>query len=299
MGAVWARLRYLARTAWVGLTASPVTSGVATFTIAVSLVLVGAFALLVSNMEGLLRRFGEEVRLTAYLATDLPEQEQRALAEALAERADVESAEWVSRELALERFKGRVGGELLEGLDENPLPASVEILLAPAHRSQEGLERVASEVARLAGVDEVSRGHAWVESYARAVSFLRAAGLVLGGVLVLAALLIVANTIRLAVYARRDELEILRLVGATRTFTAAPFLLEGLVQGIVGGLAALAVLYLAYLVLASRLQEGLTFVLGSAPASFLSGEASLLLIAGGAALGLLGSAAAVLQGLRS
>ena len=301
MKGLWARLRYFGRTAWVGLRAGAVTGAVGIVTITVSLLLVGAFALLVSNMEGLIDRFGSQVRITAYLTEASTEEAQHALRDALAEREDVESAEWVSKEAALARFRERVGAqsELLEGLEANPLPASLEIALAPAHQTPVGLERLAVDLAGEEVVEEVTHGHAWVEGYARAVSLLRAGGVVVGGVLVLAALLIVTNTIRLAVYARRDELDILLLVGATRGFIAIPFLLEGLVQGLAGGLLALALLYATYLGVGAELQEALAFLLGNAPPRFLEPGGSLLLVGCGAALGLVGSLVAVFQGLRT
>jgi cell division transport system permease protein len=239
--------------------------------------------------------------MTAYLAEGSSEESQHALRDALAEREDVESAEWVSKEAALARFRERVGAqsELLEGLEENPLPASLEIALAPAHQTPAGLERLAADLAEEPGVEEVTHGHAWVESYARAVALLRAGGVVLGGVLVLAALLIVTITIRLAVYARRDELDILLLVGATRGFIAVPFLLEGLIQGFAGGLLALGLLYATYLGVGAELQEALAFLLGNAPPRFLEPSGSLMLVGCGAGLGLIGSLIAVFQGLRS
>ena len=301
MKGLWARLRYFGRTAWVGLRSSAVTGGVGIVTITVSLLLVGAFALVVSNMEGLIDRFGSQVRMTAYLTDTSSVEAQHALRDATAAREDVESALWVSKEAALERFRERVGAqsELLEGLDANPLPASLEIALAEAHQTPAGLERLAADLAADEIVEEVTHGHAWVEGYARAVALLRAGGVVLGAVLVLAALLIVTNTIRLAVYARRDELDILLLVGATPGFIAIPFLLEGLVQGLAGGLLALALLYATFLGVGAELQEALAFLLGHAPPRFLEPGGALLLVAGGAALGLVGSLIAVLQGLRS
>jgi cell division transport system permease protein len=301
MKGLWARLRYFARTAWVGLRSSTVTGVVGIVTITVSLLLVGAFALLVSNMEGLIERFGSQVRLTAYLTEASAGEAQQALRASLAEREDVESVEWVSKEAALERFRERVGSqsELLEGLDVNPLPASLEIALAPAHQTPAGLERLAAALAGEEIVDEVTHGHAWVEGYARAVALLRVGGSVLGSVLVLAALLIVTNTIRLAVYARRDELDILLLVGATRGFIAIPFILEGLAQGLAGGLLALGLLYATYLGVGAELQEALAFLLGNAPPRFLEPGGSALLVACGAALGLIGSLVAVFQGLRA
>jgi cell division transport system permease protein len=213
----------------------------------------------------------------------------------------VERAEPVSKQAALERFRRRMGGdaELLEGLDENPLPASIEVDLVPAERSSEGLASLAARLAALPGAAEVSHGHAWVEGYARALSLMQAAAFAIGGVLALAALVIVTNTIRLAVYARRDEIDILMLVGATRTFVSIPFLLEGLVQGVLGGLLALALVYGVFSLLGGPLQGAFTFLLGHATPAFLGGGARAALVAGGAALGVVGSAAALLQGLRS
>jgi cell division transport system permease protein len=302
MTGLLAQLRYFARSAWLGLRSSPLPSVVSVATIAVSLFLIGVFVLLLTNMSGILERFGREVRLTAYVDDSLVRPEaERALLERVRRTPGVARAEWVSREQALERFRERLGGEsaLLDGIDENPLPASVEIELAPAQRSAEGLARAAQAVAALDGVAEVSRGHAWVEGYARAVSLVRAGSAVLGAVLGLAALVIVSNTIRLAVYARRDEIEILMLVGAARSFAAVPFLLEGLILGTLGGLLALGLLWLAYALLGGPLEGGLTFLLGHASPRFLDGSTSLWLVAAGAGLGVVGSAAAVAQGLRA
>ena len=133
----------------------------------------------------------------------------------------------------------------------------------------------------------------------RTVALVRAAGLGIGGVLALAAVLIVSNTIRLAVYARRDEIEILLLVGGSRSFVSIPFLLEGLVQGLTGGALALGALYGVYQLLLPSLQGGLTFLLGNATPGFLGAEGALWLLVAGASLGVLGSAAALAQGWRS
>jgi cell division transport system permease protein len=278
-----------------GLTASPLTSAVATLTIATCLLLAGAFALLLVNMERVLARFGEEVRVSAYLADDLAPEAQQGLAERARRIAGVESVTWVSKEAALERFRASPFGRasLLDGLDENPLPSSLEIVLAPERRNREGLDALVRALRGLPGIDELGYGHEWVEGYARAVALVRGIALVLGAVLALATLLIVSNTIRLSVYARRDEIEILALVGAGRAFVATPFLLEGLLEGALGGALALGGLALGFHALAGRYGAGLELLLGNAqPLFFGAGEAALL-VAVGALLGGLGSAVAV------
>ena len=285
----------LAQSAIRGLQASPVTSAAAVLTIAVTLILVGAFALLVANMQGLVSRFSEELQVVAYLSDHLNDNQVRELASRVATVEGVQSVEIVSPDEALERLQHSLGGaELLEGLEENPLPPSLEISLVPGRRTPEGLAIVVGSLDGLPGISELGKGQEWVEGYSRAVALMRSATVGLGLVLGLAALLIVANTIRLALYAREDELEILSLVGASRTFVRVPFLLEGTLQGAAGGAVALASLYAAFLLLLPEVQYGLELFLGNRPPRFFGVREAATLVGGGAGLGALGSLAALM-----
>ena len=277
-----------------GLRGSPVTTAVAIVTIGVSLVLVGAFQLLLRNMEELLDDFGDDLHVTAYLEDDLAAGEQRKLEELILTVEGVERVRAVSKAEALERFRTGVGGgaALLEGLEENPLPASLKILLVPERRSPEGMRIVAESIQGLPGIADLASGQDWVDGYLRAIALVRGTGIGLGVILALATLLIVTNTIRLAVFARRDELEILWLVGASRSFMNTPFLLEGLVQGTIGGTVAVALLYGIFRLVLPGFEFGLELVLGVVPRFFTLSEA-LVLIGEGASLGLVGSVAAV------
>jgi len=283
--------------AFRGLRASPVTSAIATGTIALCLLLAGSFTLLLVNMERVLTHFGKEVRVSAYLADDLPSEEQEALALRVQQLPGVESVAWVSKQAALERFRASPFGRasLLDGLDENPLPASLEIVLVPEQRNRAGLDALVKTLGDLSGIEELGYGHEWVEGYARAVALVRGVALAIGAVLALATLLIVANTIRLSVYARRDEIEILALVGAGRVFVATPFLLEGLLEGALGGLLALGGLALGFHALGASFGSGIELVLGTAQPTFFGPGEAAWLVALGAALGGLGSAVAVLR----
>jgi cell division transport system permease protein len=276
-----------------------VTSGISVVTIGVTLVLVGAFALLLQNMEELLDQFGDDLHVTDYLESDVSGEALRALENRVREIPGVEDVEALSQDEALERFRASVGSgsALLDGLDVNPLPASLEISLRDDRRSAEGMEAVANAIEGLAGVESLSAGRDWVEGYLRAVALVRGVGVGLGIILALATLLIVANTIRLGVFARRDELEILSLVGASRSFVQAPFLLEGVLQGAAGGAIALGLLYALFRLVLPGFEFGLELLVGSAPRFFSSSEA-LIVIGGGAGLGLFGSAAALSGGWR-
>jgi cell division transport system permease protein len=152
---------------------------------------------------------------------------------------------------------------------------------------------VVGSLAGLPGVEDLASGQEWVEGYLRAIALVRGVGMGLGVILALAALLIVANTIRLAVLARRDELEILALVGASRGFVAAPFLLEGAAQGAAGGLLAVVVLGALFRLVLPELEFGLELVLGGIEPRFFAPAEAAGLVATGAGLGLVGSGAAL------
>ncbi len=295
------RLGYFVRTAIAGLRASPVTTAVAVITIGVSLVLVGAFALLLANMEELLGRFGDDLQVTVYLEEGLGAEQIVELVRIAQTVEGVQAARVVSKAEALERFRAGVGqgSALLEGLGENPLPASLELTLAPEQRSPAGMARVVGSLEGLAGVSELASGQDWVEGYLRALALLRGIGWGLGMILALATLLIVANTIRLTVFARRDELEILALVGASRAFVNTPFLLEGLLQGAVAGALALTLLYALFRLVLPGFEFGLALLLGGVAPRFFEPHEMASLVAGGAALGLVGSAAALAGGDRA
>ena len=142
---------------------------------------------------------------------------------------------------------------------------------------------------------EVGGGNEWIVGYAQAGGLIRGVAVAIGLVLALATLLIVANTIRLSIYARRDEIDILRLVGASRTYVAAPFLLEGLLEGVAGGLLGLGLLWLGWRGLSPLLRGGLTLLIGDTEPQFLGAAGASWLVAAGGLLGVLGSAAALLQ----
>jgi cell division transport system permease protein len=273
-----------------GIRNASTTSALAVLTIGVVLVLGGGASLLVNNMDDILDDVGSSLQVTAFLELGLSEDDQRTLATRVASAPGVERVERVSEADALERFERLAGGaELLAGLETNPLPASLEIFLLPEARTAESISILEEAVDGVPGIDGLSHGQEWVEGYARAVSLIRGVATGISVVLGLAALLIVANTIRLAVYARQDELDILALVGASRTFVRVPFMLEGTIQGVLGGMIALLILLGAYELLVPNLTSGLELMMGRAELRFFTTPESIRLVASGGALGFLGS----------
>lgn len=283
----WFLGMYFLRAAARGLRSSLVTTAVSIVTIGIALVLVGGFLVITTNMRTLLERAEAGLALTAYLEDDA---DLAAIAAQVDDLEGVASVEAVSKQDAIERLRSRPGSAaLLEGIEGNPLPASLVVRFTdPAF-----LEHLAARIEALPGVQEIGTGQRWMASYARALELVRIFGLGLGAVLAFATLLIVANTIRLAVYARRDELEILALVGASRSFRRVPFLLEGIAQGTAGGALALAMVYAIHRLVVPHFRPALELFLGWGEPLFLEPAQMALLIAHGAALGLLGAASAL------
>jgi len=289
------RAVYFVRTAADGLRTSPVPSAVAVGTIATTLVVMGVFGLALEQISGILGRVGEDLTISAYLADSVVDAAARELATRIATVEGVAGVEVVTRDEALRRFEGAAGDRtgLLDGLVENPLPASLEIALAPAERTEAGIERLVGAIEGLPGIEEIGHGQDWVASYGRVLTGLRAVALALGVVFALAALLIVSNTIRLAVYARRDEIEILALVGASRGFIGTPFVLEGVLQGTAGALLALAILFAGFELVTVLLGASLAFLIGHGDPVFFDGVELAAFVLAGAGLGCVGSLSAL------
>ena len=229
----------LVRTALRGLRAGVPSTVATVVTIAVTLLVVGAFALLALNMRSLLDRVGDEIQISVFLVGPIGEEDAVSWVRRAESIEGVDSVVFVSPKAALERFRRTTGGgSLLEGIEGNPLPASLELSLHESFRDGPSSAQIAETLQELPGVEDVTYGGRWTEGYGQALALVGAATWGFGAVLGLAALLIVSNAIRLAIHAREDEIDILGLVGASRTFVFAPFLIEGGLQGLLGGVLA-------------------------------------------------------------
>jgi cell division transport system permease protein len=257
-------------------------------TIAVSLFVLGAFLTVASALSGLVTRWTEKVQVIVYLEDATPDRVRESLVNRLREDPAVASLELVSREQALARFRGmfRDLSSLPEDLGENPFPASLELSLRPERQSAVEVERLAKAFAGVPGVREIQYDLLWIERLSTGVRLVRLVGAFLGGILVLAAVFTISNVIRLTIYAREDELDIMRLVGATRAYVKGPFVAEGVIQGGLGGLAASFLLWTALAWLTRDMQ--VSDLLPRATLSLSPALASLL-VAGGMGVGLVGS----------
>jgi cell division transport system permease protein len=282
---------YFLRRALRNMRQSPVLSLASIGTVAVALALLAFFAIAVLNVQQLTTSWGENLAVVAYL-DDVPDAPTiNAWVKEIEAYPEVENVTFVSRKAAFERFRRRLGDDaaLVEGLGEDVLPASMEITLKKDWRTESAISAVVERLRKDNRFSDLQYGQGWLEKLEAFLLLLRAAGLALGGFLVFAALVIVANTIKLTLYARQDELEAMTMVGGTSLFIKLPYLIEGALQGLLGGVTALVLSFLVFEVLLQKSLGSLLLITGIDTIHFLPLEWQGLLIVGGGLIGLLGS----------
>lgn len=232
---------------------APLLTGLSAAMVALALLVVGLFALAAFNLRVALQTIEERVEVVVYVRDDAQPAEIRLAEEELAELPEVLDVRFVSKEQALTNARETLPefGEVFTDLEINPLPASLEIRLQPASRSPEGVEAVADRARSYPFVEDVRYGREWVDKLflLRRIGGITAA--VLGIAFAAVATLIIGTAVRIAIFARRDEIYVMRLVGARDSFIRRPFLIEGAFTGLMGGLAAMALTWVGYRVVSS------------------------------------------------
>jgi cell division transport system permease protein len=270
---------------------SPVLSLASIATVAVSLALLAFFAIAVLNVQQLTSTWSEEMAIVAYLDDPPDAKIVKQWLGDIREYPEIAKADYITQEQAFERFRRRLGPEadLLDGLDANVLPASIEIHLQEDLRQRETVEAVVARLRQDTRFNDLQYGQEWLEKFEAFLLLLRISGAALGSFLVFAALVIVANTIKLTLYVRQDELEAMAMVGGTPLFIKLPYLVEGALQGLFGGLVALGASFLVFRLLLMEILGQLLMITGVDTIHFLSPVWQLLLVLGGSFIGLLGS----------
>jgi cell division transport system permease protein len=282
-------LAYFFQEALTSLWRSRLINALSVGTIAVSLFVLGAFLAVASSLNDIVTRWTQKVQVVFFLEDHIEDRVRASLENRLKDDPAVESQVLVTRGEALERFRAlfRDMRSLPEDLGENPFPASIEVSLRRDHQSPAEVERFVAAFEKAPGVREAQYDLLWIDRLSTGVRLVRGAGAFLGGILVLAGVFTISNVIRLTVYAREDELDIMRLVGATQAYVKGPFVAEGMIQGGLGGLIAVALLWAAFRFLRRDLMAA-SDLLGRAPLT-LPSDLVLVLVVGGMAVGIAGS----------
>ena len=283
-------LRYATEEAALSLWRGRQAGILSTLTIALALFVLGGFLLVTANLDRLGSEWSRAAELSVYLKDDVTAEQRRTVEAVLAPGEIVASHEYVSKSDALVRFKQTFSdlAPALDTVETNPLPASFEVRLRPGPDAGAAVDILAARLQQLPGVADVRYDRQWLDRLLSAIRVIRGVGFLLGSVLTIAAALTVANVVRLALYARRDELDIMQLVGAPQAYIRGPFVMEGVLQGGAGALLALAVLAVAYVALRARYLVPLATALNVSSIHFLPAQLCVLLVIGGMAVGCIG-----------
>jgi cell division transport system permease protein len=287
-------MKLLSREALLSFRRAPLLSALSVTTIAFSLFTVGLFGLVAVNLREALRGLEERVEIVAFVLRGTPSEAIAVASQDITAFPEVQDVNYVSEEEALRRART----ELVEfrdayrDLQVNPLPASLEVRMKEGYRDAATVERVAQRLKGFGFIEDVRYGREWVQKldYLRNITGL--VGLVIGLAFAAVAVVIIGVTIRLTILQRAREISIMRLVGATNWFIRGPFLLEGALKGLLGGLLSLALCYAGYILFRDKSGGTLSGLV------FFGPEHMILIIVFGVLLGLCGSLVSVGRHLR-
>ena len=297
---------YFLRESLQGFTRNLSTTLGSSITIVLSLLISGVFLVAAVMVEGLVSSVEDEVTITAYVADDADQSDIDRVMDAVRNMSDVQNVTFTTKEQALENFSNSISNaEIIEQLDgQNPLPASIDVELSDPQM----VESVASQLEGNSTYqricenpedvgDSIKYGQDTVERLFAVTNYVRYIGLALIVLLVFIALVFINNTIRLAILARRKEIAIMRLVGASNGFIRGPFLMEGAIHALIGSLFAVLIIQLLRMFAIPQLQNSLQFLSFDVPGlTYLLIYAAL--VVAGLLIGLLGSALAMRRYLK-
>jgi cell division transport system permease protein len=280
-------MRLALRETMIGFRRAPMLSVLSITTIAFSLFAFGLFSLVAINIRKTLSDVESRVEIRAFLADGTPVETVSAAMGDIGAFPEVSRVEYVSPDSALARARAELG-EFKDVFESAFLPASIDVRMREGHRDPATVKTIAARIKSFEFVDDVRYGEDWVDKLYRIRNVATATGVVLGLAFAAVAVIIIGATIRMAVMARSREISIMRLVGATDAFIRRPFLIEGFLKGVLGGLLALALTWFASVVISRNFIQ----------TAFFSRSLASLGLLGGALIGVLGSSLSVGRHLR-
>ncbi len=293
-------IKYFLREGWSSLWHNKGANLLSIAIIIVSLYVLGVFLVLSTNFNHILARWSENVQVNIYLEENLSEPALLYVQERLSILPEIGEFVYISKQEALQRFQTLFPSlqTLPDDIGGNPFPPSYELKIKKEYQTIDGIKRLASRLQRLDGVKEVSYDLQWIERLSAVMKLIRVIGIFLVGVLVFSAVSTTSNVIRLLAYARKDEIDIMKLVGASNWFIKGPFLVEGMLQGFIAGIISIGLLYLSYRLVSYYLALSYNLLFGFLLFTFLPLEYWLGIIGGGTLVGLIGSFISIRKFLR-
>ena len=261
---------------------------VTTITISLSVLIVSASILFFINTSELINIWKRGIRLMAYLQPGTSTLEVSDLQKRIQGIKGVQEVEFIPKQAALDRLKDKMQRQasLFKNLPENPLPDAFEIRIRLPEGSWQKIESIATRIESQDRIEEVEYGQQWLGRFSNIFGLFRLAGYTLCGIFFMATVFIVANTMRLVIYSRSEEVEIMRLVGASDKFIKIPFYIQSLIQGALGAAVGLTALFIAFMFLNTGVQS--TFLSGFFQIRFLPPMVLISITGGSMLVGWLG-----------
>lgn len=262
--------------------------------IGIALAMPSGLYILLTNLDRLSGNWNGQASLSVFLKQDIADPAARALARTVQDWPEVAAVELITPNDALEEFRQHSGfADALEALDDNPLPAVLTIIPAPAHAGPDAANALREKFQALPETELAQLDLQWVQRLAAILEIAERGILVISVLFALAVLLVVGNTIRLEIQNRRDEIVVTKLIGATNAFVRRPFLYSGFWYGLLGAGIAWSMVQIGFALITGPAEHLAGLYQSSFTLQTLPGELFLALLAGGAGLGLLGSWLAV------
>ena len=264
---------YSLKEGFSGLLRTKVSTTIATSVICLSLIVIGVFLIFISNTKRLVDSIQERIALEVFIDNSFDAEKIEKLRQQLSEIEGIKKIVYVSKEEAAEFFKQQFGQDIFEISEENPLPASFQVMLMESFLSSANARKIVDLIQEMDGVDEVLFRQELMYLLEKYLNFFFIISLSIGGLLVLGSIMLVSNTIKLVILSRIKIIETMKLVGATRGFIRRPLIVEGILQGLIGSILAVAFFYASMkivdleipkLIAIDREIFGIIFVLGIA-----------------------------------
>ena len=268
--------------------------------ITLSMLIFSTFSLIAFNLSSFLKIWEDKIEIVTYLKKNTSSSDVDDLLRSTRLLQGVESVKYVSSSDAFAFMETKLGNQknLLEGIQPTVLPASFEIQLKKEFRNSTRIKEVVSQLKQFPQMEEIQYGQEWVETFSVIVHILRVTQWILGGLLLAAMTFIIANTLQLTIASRREEIEIMHLVGASPAFIQVPFYVEGIIQGLLGaGLAVLSLFFL-YKIFFLQIDPSVEEWTVGIPILFLPPKTIASFLSGGMVLGFFGSFVASMRILK-
>jgi len=268
--------------------------------IAVCMLIFSTFTLIAFNLTSLLKIWGDKIEVVTYLKKGTPLKEVEILLKKARLIEGVEAVKYISPFDAMAFMASKLGSQknLLEGIQPSVLPSSFEIQLKKDHRNPEKIKEVVLQLKQFPQIEEIQYGEEWVGTFSALVHLLQVTQWTLGGLILVAMIFIISNTLQLTISSRREEIEVMRIVGASPAFIQVPFYIEGLLQGLFGTGLAILFLFVLHKGFFLYVPPSIQTWLRGIPILFLPLETAAWILLGGMILGFFGSFVASMRFLQ-